>query len=241
MSGASHDQECGELGQAAPYVLSALEHDEAERYLKHLHNCSVCSAEVSRLQPIADSLATNVPRVSASPELHERVMASVRAEAELLHAAGASADRPWSVRPHWRLRRAQLLTAVVALGIGLLIGALVFNTESQAPVTRVTSAQLASVPPGARAFLRQVGGRAELVVTGLSQPPRGKIYEIWLAGAGTAPRSTDALFGVTHGGSAAVDVPGSLIGVRQVLVTAEPLGGSLHPTSTPILVAKLRS
>jgi anti-sigma-K factor RskA len=236
------EEECDELGQAAPYVLCALERDEAERYREHLDRCSVCSVEVSRLQPVADSLAASTPHVLASRELGERVMATVRAEAELLRAAGVGADRPQAPRARWRMRRHQLLTAAVAMGAGLLIGAVAIDTGSRAPATEVTSAQLASAPRGARAVLRQVGGHAELVVSGVSQPPRGKIYEIWLARAGASPQATDALFGVTgRGGSASVNVPGNLAGVRQVMVTAEPLGGSPHPTSAPIIVATLRS
>jgi hypothetical protein len=240
MSSPSHE-ECGELGQAATYVLSALEHGEAERYGEHLDRCSVCSAEVSRLQPVADSLVASPSRMFASQELRDRVMASVRSEARLLHAAGAGADRPEPLRARWRLRRPQLLSAAAAMGVGLLIGAVAIDTGSPTPSTRVTPAQIAAAPPGARASVRQVGGHAELVVSGVSQPPPGKIYEVWTARAGAAPQATNALFGVTHSGSASVNVPGGLAGVHQVMVTAEPLGGSAHPTSSPILVATLRS
>jgi anti-sigma-K factor RskA len=241
MSPRGEDQECAELGQAAAYVLSALEQVETERYSEHLEDCSACCAEVSSLQPVVDSLPASVPRVLASQELRERVMASVRFEAELLRAAGADADRPLPARARWRLRRTQLFSLAAALGVGLLIGAVAIDTGSKSPVTHVTSAKLAFAPPGASAVLRQVGGRAELVVSGVSQPPRGKIYEIWLAREGAAPLATDALFGVNRKGSASVDVPGDLAGVKQVMVTAEPLGGSAHPTSPAIIVATLRS
>jgi anti-sigma-K factor RskA len=235
-----HD-DCRESGQAAGYVLRALGPEDAERYRAHLAHCAVCSAEVSRLQPVADSLPSIAPRVVASDALGERIMTIVHAEAELLRAAGAPAARPRSARYRRRVGRLQMLTAAVAFGAGLLLGAVAINTGSQTPVTRVIAAQLTSTPPGARALLREVGSHAELLVFSLPQPPRGKIYEIWLAPAGAAPLPTNALFGVTHGGSASVDVPGNLAGVRQVLVTPEPLGGSAHPTSTPIIVAKLRS
>ena len=237
------DAECEMRGQAAAYVLRALEHDEADRYREHLDRCAVCSADVSRLQPVADSLPASVPRVSAPLELSGRIMTSVGPEAELLRAAGADADRLPSSRWRWRGRRRQALIAVVAMGVGLLIGATAINTGSRAPVTRVIPAQVTSTTPGARAVVRQVGGHAELVVSGVAPPPPGKIYEIWLARAGSvAPQATNALFGVSRvGGRASVDVPGPLAPVLQVLVTAEPLGGSAHPTSTPIIVAKLRS
>jgi anti-sigma-K factor RskA len=235
------DNDCAERGQAAAYVLSALEQQEVERYREHLDSCAVCSADVARLQPVANSLATSVPHAAASRELRARVMASVRSEAELLHAAGAGADRPETVRSRWRMRRPQFLIAAVAMGVGLLIGVLAIDTGSHTPVTHVTSAQLTSLPLGAKAVLRQTGGHAELMVSGVSQPPRGKIYELWLARSGAAPQPTSALFGVTRAGDASVNVPGPLVGVHQVMVTAEPLGGSSHPTSSPIIVATLRS
>ena len=235
------ESDCEERDQAAAYVLSALDQHETERYREHLASCADCSAGVARLQPVADSLATSVSPVVASHELRARVMASVRSEAELLHAAGAGADRPQPARPRWRLGRPQALVTALALGVGLLIGAFALDTGSQSPTTRVTAAQLASMPPGAKGVLRQVGSHAELILSGVSQPPRGKIYELWLARPGSAPRATSALFGVTHAGSASVNVPGDLTGVRQVMVTAEPLGGSPHPTSSPVVVARLRS
>jgi hypothetical protein len=72
------------------------------------------------------------------------------------------------------------------------------------------------------------------MLAGMPQPPPGKIYEIWLS-RGAAPQPTDALFGVTRHGRGAVAVPGSLRGVKEVLVTSEPLGGSTHPTSAPLI------
>ncbi len=242
MSGPDSGHECEEGGQAAAYVLRALGREEAERYREHLGSCALCSADVSNLQPVVDSLPVAVPRVVASQELRERIMTTVRSEAELLHAAGADADRPpQPARPHWRSRRLQLLTVAGAMGLGVLVGAVALDTGSQAPTPRVSTAQLASMPPGAKAVLRQVAGHAELVISGVSQPPRGKIYELWLAREGKAPQATDALFGVTHSGSASVNVPGNLAGVRQVMVTAEPLGGSPHPTSPAVIVATLHS
>ncbi len=54
-----------------------------------------------------------------------------------------------------------------------------------------------------------------------------------------ATSATDALFEVTARGSRTVDIPGSLHGVEQVLVTPEPRGGSLVPTHPPVIVAQL--
>lgn len=69
----------------------------------------------------------------------------------------------------------------------------------------------------------------------MPEPPVGEVYEVWLNRPSAPPRPTDALFTVTSEGNAAVEVPGSLRGVREITVTSEPLGGSSSPTSAPVL------
>jgi hypothetical protein len=191
----------------------------------------VCQAEVARLQPVVDTLPATVPPQSAPEDLRRRVLSVVRSEAELLHVAGHEADEPARRGSRWRRPRGALI-AWGALAAGAAAVLAIALTSGSSQQTRVTSAQVAIV--GANASLRQAGGHSELVVAHMPQAPRGKIYEVWLS-RGAAPQPTDALFGVTTRGSGAVAVPGSLHGVREVLVTSEPLGGSLHPTSTPLI------
>ena len=82
-------------------------------------------------------------------------------------------------------------------------------------------------------------GVATLRVRGLPAPPQGKVYEVWLLRRGAAaPSPTDALFSVSTRGSGRVALP-SVRGVEQVLVTAEPDGGSQAPTSQPFISATL--
>ena len=54
-----------------------------------------------------------------------------------------------------------------------------------------------------------------------------------------APSPPRALFSVSSSGAADVGVPGDLDGVTQVLVSQEPAGGSLAPTTAPVIVAPL--
>ncbi|MBA3809789.1 MAG: anti-sigma factor, partial [Solirubrobacterales bacterium] len=102
--------------------------------------------------------------------------------------------------------------------------------------TRTIRAQV--LAPHAFASLRVSGGHAELNVQGLPQTPADRVYEVWIKRAG-APQPTNALFTVTAAGRATVGVPGDVAGVRQVLVTSEPLGGSRVPTRAPVIVASL--
>ena len=182
-----------------------------------------------------DSLPGTVTPARAPESLRRKVLDAVRSEADVLHAAGRKADRAPRARrtpARWRLLVAG--SATLAAGAAALIVLAVSSGSSNA--VRVTTAQIATSERGAHGALRVASGRAELVLGGMRQAPRGQIYEVWLSGGkGSAPAATDALFGVTRAGSASVEVPGPLRGVREVLVTHEPLGGSLHPTSAPIV------
>jgi anti-sigma-K factor RskA len=226
---------CPECVDAAPYVLGALADTELSAYEEHLRDCAACRAQVTELQVVADMLPVSVPPAAASAQLHGRVMATVRAEAELLQAAGEQADRPAKPAGRWRSRRLPLATAGAAIAAAVAV-AVVIAIGSSSSGERVTTAQhITASAPGARATLRQRDGRAELVVSGMPQPPRGKIYEVWLSrGAGSA-EPTDALFSVTRGGRGSVAVPHNLRGIKEVMVTSEPLGGSSQPTGPPLI------
>jgi anti-sigma-K factor RskA len=225
---------------AAAYVLGALPEYELETYREHLHDCAECAAEILALQPAADSLALGVVRVEAPPELRTRLMAVVGGEAELLHAAGHEADLPPRRRAGWRARLAPALGATAALAAGLAIGALAIGGSTNT-VTKTQTIEAAVAAPGynATAALEKSGSRVVLVLSGMPAPPRGHIYEVWLERGTQAPQPTDVLFSVTHSGGGSVGVPGSLEGVSKVLVTAEPLGGSLKPTREPVIVASI--
>lgn len=230
------EAQCEHALATASYVLGALPDDEVQAFREHMGACADCRGEVTRLQAVADGLAIGVAPQVAPPELRARVMATVHAEAELLRAAGHDADRPAPAAAWWRWRLAPALAVAAALLVGLVVGALAINTGTS---TRTQVVQATVLAPGHRASaeLRRVGSHLELVVTGLPAPPPGRIYEVWLERGTQAPEPTDVLFSVTHQGDGSVGVSGYESGVSKVLVTDEPLGGSLKPTRTPIIVA----
>jgi hypothetical protein len=247
-SGPAGDAQCARLEDAAAYVLGALDAHELTPFREHLQECAACQGEVVQLQAMADVLAVGVPHKPAPDSLRARTMATVHAEAELLKAAGHEADRPVFAPPRWRRRLLPALGAAAALGVGLLIGALAIGSGTSrvevvhaATQERAQIVQAAVELPGdrhARAELRRVGSHLELVVVGMPAPPPGRIYEVWLVPPHSqTPLPTDALFSVTHQGNGSVGVPGSAQNVSEVLVTAEPLGGSLKPTRKPVIVA----
>jgi anti-sigma factor RsiW len=233
--------DCERLDVAA-YVLGALEQSELDNYLAHLDDCAQCRDEVLQLQSAVDSLALAVPRWQAPESMRARVMATVHAEAELLRAAGHEADRPPPVRARrlrWSLNPSFAAAAAGVLAVGVLIGALVFASGSS---HRVRVIQATVLVPGHRATAAlQVADEShvQLVVKNMPTPPRGRIYEVWFARGTQPPEPTDARFSVTRQGESSIAIPGNLNGVSKVLVTDEPLGGSLKPTRAPVIVAQV--
>jgi anti-sigma-K factor RskA len=225
---------CDQRPQAAAYLLGALTPTEVEDYQEHLQQCASCRKEIDQLAPAANALPATAVPVHASDALIGNVMAQVRAEAELLNAAGPQADRP-PIRAPWRPRRLSVLAAAASFAAAAL--ALLLSTGSPS-TPRVTQARVAANTPG-HAQVRQNGSAAELVVSGIPQPPAGEVYEVWLAKPHGAPQPTDALFSVTANGNASVDVPGDLHNIHTLMVTVEPAGGTQHPTSPPIITATL--
>ncbi|HEX4364350.1 MAG TPA: anti-sigma factor [Solirubrobacteraceae bacterium] len=232
---------CARVDDAASYVLRAMPDGEWEQYEAHVAGCSCCAEKIDELSFVSHALLSAAPQLSAPPEIRSRVMSVVRAESELLLAAGAMADRP-VVREQrrfslLRLRpwpAAALASALLVLGIGA--GTLLGGGSSDPAARRVACVQ---APTGSTCAVSVSGAGAKLVVAGLQAPPAGRIYEVWLDRAdGTAPQPTEALFSVRKG-HASVDVPGNLHGVKRVLVTDEPLGGSEVPTRQPVIAARL--
>jgi hypothetical protein len=229
-------QLCGD--SAAPYVLRALTEEEHVAFLEHLDSCAVCREEVAALQVVAGALPALAPQLSAPPELKQNVMASVREDLR----SGAQLSGVESRAPLRSMRRPALawlqwrpLLASGALAAAVVLAVIVLSSGGRAG-TRVISAEV--TPRGASASLRVSGGRAQLDISGMPQTAPQRVYEVWVKRSG-APQPTDALFRVTASGDATVGVPGSVDGVKVIMVTAEPLGGSKVPTSSPVIIAHL--
>ncbi len=243
MSLRESDFDCPQLADAAAYVLGALEQHELELYRAHLATCAQCRSEVAELQSVVDELPTTVSPTAAPPELRNRILATVRAEAELLDAAGPEADQPTRPKRRWRPRSdfALGISAAAAAGVAALVAVLIAVGSSGHATVTVTRGTTAGVARTAQASLRQSNGRAELVVSHMPQPAVNRIYEVWLSHGPNDAQPTNALFSVTGTGSGSVDVPNSLHGVKEVMVTSEPAGGSLHPTTQPLIRVALSS
>lgn len=232
MSG-KHD--CG--ADAAAYVLGALEPEEAEAFSRHMDTCVVCRDEVAAFQHTANALAMTPAQHRAPRGLKRRVMRAVRESDTDTQTQGAPARRS-------RWGGSGLLVArpaVAALGalavVVVVIGAIIVGSNGSSG-TRTIAAAVTGSPGSAQ--LSVSGGHGQLVLRNFPQPTAGHIYEMWeLHNGAKVPAPTGTLFSVNSSGAGNVGVPGGLHGVNKVLVTQEPAGGSLTPTSTPVIVASL--
>jgi anti-sigma-K factor RskA len=227
------------------YLLGALPDGERADFERHLAACPECRREVEELAVAADALPSAAPPVTPPPELKQRIMAVVDAEASLLAAAGSRADEPagaprrerrgffarrWSFRPALALAASALLLAVGVAG-GVLAGG--------GSGERTVTAQVAGAATGAQAKLVVGKDGSQLVMTRFPQPPAGRVYQVWTLRKGQSPQPTNVLWTPLADGSATVSVPGSLDGVQNVLVSTEPRGGSAAPTTMPVVNASL--
>ena len=208
---------------AGAWVLGALDEREAADYAAHLRTCGRCRAEVERLQVPADALALATEQVAPPPELKNRILGAI--EVDQPARRREPQKRRWFLRP---LPVAGLAAAALAVGIGA--GVLVSGDS-----TRTVQAQVAMT--GAHATVSITGDHAKLSVSGMRNPPAGHVYQVWLQRDGGRPQPTDALFMVNRSGNGHVEVPGSVAGIDTIMVTSEPSGGSLQPTSKPVITA----
>ena len=217
-----HERWADSLGA---WLLGALPEDEAAGFERHLADCEVCREDARSLQVAVDALPASAEPRTPPPALKDRIMAVVEAEAPAAEVAEpARPRRSWFGGFGWR---PALAIGLAALALGF-VGAQVLQDGTES-----ISAQVSG---GGSATLEVDDGHGRLVGEDLPAPPQGRVYQVWLDKGGKAPEPTDALFS-TRGGAASVDVPGSLDGVKRVMVTDEPPGGSDAPSGKVLLTA----
>jgi hypothetical protein len=228
-----HGSEGSCAQDAAPYVLGALTEPEHAAFLVHVQSCMICREETMALQSVVSVLPSAVPQLEAPLELKRRVMETVTSEAKLRGGAPSSTRTRRAGLPRFawgQVGSLAGLAALAALAIVLLV------PGGSGSGTKVIRAQV--TVPKAHVSVSVSDGHAELNVANMPQTAPNHVYEVWVKRAGD-PQPTDALFTVSTAGSATVGVPGDVKGVKEILVTSEPTGGSKAPTSNPVIIANL--
>lgn len=228
-------EHCEHSQDVAGFVLGALSPEEHEHFADHITGCAACQRDVEELRAGASALALSVPAQTAPPELKQRLMATVSAEAELLRAAGADADRAAPVRPRRRglFRLAAPLVAAAAVAVGAVV--IVSGDDPNEPTRTVQATKSIGT---SRAFVEVRGDKGRLIVDGVDNPPPGSVYALWLVRPGKAPEAAGTVSSVE---SRRIDteIEGDLDEATQVLVTVERAPGPAAPTSDPVLATNL--
>ena len=247
------DFECKGGGDAAAYALGALDDSELAAFRRHLDTCSVCQAEIQSFAQLTDVLPMSAPQYPATRALRRRVMAEVRADARRqLAAREFSEARPGRLRAGGLRagagmsqlvgpsRRAGLVGAATALALVLVVVVvgLTASGSNKHPASPA-GMRVVSASTGAAQVLINANQHGELIVHHLTQVSVAQTYEVWKKLATGAPQPTSALFNTTSTGDSAIDVPGSLQGVKEILVTKEAAGGAAVPHGKPVIVAQI--
>jgi anti-sigma factor RsiW len=228
--------------ELAAYMLGALNVEEMREFELHLRDCAACQAEQRWLRGAVELLPSSVEQIEPPPELRERLMATVRAEAPD-HAAARSTGsrgtrrlfpRGWGsiMRPAAALGTLLVLAAGVG---GYLLGS---NDSGDSGAARTVAVRGTEVQPGASGTIVRSDDTAVLRVRGLHDPGRDRVYQVWLLKKGSDRPEPSSLFSVHRDGTGAAGIPG-LDGAEEVMVSAEPRAGSAQPTSMPVLRTRL--
>jgi anti-sigma factor RsiW len=237
------------LEEVAAYAIGALDPGQVEELERHLADCKRCQEELRWLSPAVRALPEAVERQAPPPQLKQRLMAEVRADAAAEARRARSEERreraesrpglgEWLRGLHlggltWKpLTGLALVILVIAGGIGYAVG-----TDGSSSTSHTTK-----VEPGANGIAAKVvteGNRGELHLTGVKQLPKGRVLEAWVERAGVV-EPVPALFAPDHAGRASTTIE-DMKNVTAVLVTREPEGGSKKPTTEPFVEVPIES
>ncbi|KAB1911354.1 anti-sigma factor domain-containing protein [Micromonospora sp. AMSO31t] len=237
---------------AGAYVLDAVDDVERAAFVRHLDGCETCALEVAELREAAARLADPTWSVPP-PALRDAVLAEIRRTPQ---ERPGRAGRDGSVATRrWRRRWAAAAAAVaLAGGAGAATWTVqeqrVRDARSETDAARHEAARIRAVLAAPDAVVRTgaapAGGRVTVVASasrdegvavldGLAPPAAGRAYQLWLIGGRT---STSA--GVLPAGRGGATM--LLDGVRGkgfFGVTEEPAGGSVAPSTAPLVTVAL--
>ncbi|MET7681102.1 anti-sigma factor [Streptomyces sp. NPDC005423] len=235
------------------YALHALSDDEREAFERHLPDCAPCAQEAAELCATAARLGLAMS-VLPPPVLRERVLRRITSVRQ--QTPGGAAVRPSPVRPAARLLSRWALAACLAAAAALG-GTAVWQHQraedavGQAHRAEQRTAEIGAVltAPDARTKAAALGDgatgsvvvsrgrdRAVFVVSGLTRPPGGKVYQLWFDDGGTM-RSAGLLD--PDRGTQTVLMSGAVGAASGMGVTVEPAGGSKQPTTAPVALMNL--
>jgi anti-sigma-K factor RskA len=236
------------------YVLDAVDDIERAAFARHLVECEPCRLEVAEFQEVAARLGElDEP---PPPHLRDSVLAIVGQTRQIGAAEPVprdTASAAWAGRAE-RWRRATLGVAAAAVlavaATWVVMDQRVSDEQAQVRSLRSERERIYAVMNAKDVRMRGAdmpdGGRIAAAVSdterggvamlaGLSSPPAGQTYQLWVVAGGTAAPAGVLPVGV-NGGTLAFDwSPGA----DTFSITREPAGGSAAPTMAPLAAIDL--
>lgn len=241
------------MGLIGPYVLGACTPDEAAEVRARMVVDAAFRREVESYAAVREALLeVPTPDVTPDPGAKARIMNLVREEASLFAAAVPAETKPESRDRGSRSWGSRLGAALAALGqprqlaiLGSVVVLIVVagvaigtggSSDDRDSTVRVVANVLGPAAPKGQAEVVVDDGAGQIRVSGFPSPGAGRKYQVWVRSGQGTPRATTVLFDVDRNGNGTADIPArTMVGVDEVMLTAEPAGGSTAPTSPPVL------
>jgi anti-sigma-K factor RskA len=234
---------------AGAYAMDALGPKDRAGFERHLAGCEDCAQEIASLREATARLAT-ATAVAPPSGLKERVLAAAAVTRQQAPAGSDAGSRAAARTPAARLSPVRVrwpamagaVAAVAVLGVAVALGVANGSMRQQLNQAQSSSQQIAAVLSAKDAVLRTKpvfgGGTATIVMShsrhalvftaaGLRALPPSRAYELWLIGPEGA-RPVGMLPAGRHGTAGPLIASGLHQG-DQLVLTAEPVGGSSRP------------
>jgi anti-sigma-K factor RskA len=235
------------------YVVDALTGEELAEFERHLYRCAACTEEVKGLRETTAALGM-AAAVAPPPEMRPRVLAAATRMRQLPPSARTLPGHG-APRKATRLRRFAGPRPVTTVAVAAMVAAIVVlcvlqvrtrQQLEQAQAGNRVAAQILAAPDARietggttvggtmTAVISPHDGKAVVTTVDMPVPSGTRVYQLWVISAAGA-RSAGLLPASTAGATSpvlAADVqPGD-----KLAITVEPAGGTLQPTTTPIVL-----
>jgi anti-sigma-K factor RskA len=225
---------CEEIDDLLPaYAVDALEREDHVQLLEHLAECREHDAELLAYRAVVGRLPAIIEERAAPARLRNDMLRAFDSAGR--DASPPTAPRRWRMSPRQRLRPAFAygLVAVLFLVVTSLAAWNIFlqSTDGEESVIFGTAER-----DGMR--LRGVyfpGQQLALLEVDMPPPPPDRVYQAWQL----TSRGPVSLGLLQHNKGAVAFWGVNLSGATAVALSAEPAGGSVAPTTPPLIVSQL--